>query len=635
MPFSGVVGAVLGAANSVGLSQGAYNVFSDVIETYHPGLGEQLPQNDYQSYAAHDAQQVGVAQVMNDSTFDQRVQERELDLVAMRQAFHESLARTGRAPVWEWNEGNPRVASAAHGDDDDDWLTVEEDDDDDIDYDEANQRRSQLDELLGDLSNRLRGAAAAPVITVDTFHKAKAVIKFVRENQHSRDAVKVIVKLVQSVAIKKFGSNQHTEQASEYARDRVRKLLYKYTQHEYVNDDFDKFSLVHPECVYPLRSLEGNKIASDATRRLNGGVCNITREEWVSYELLGTNRGNISPIAYAELGYWKCDNCQGHREFHEDTCEHCNSRRQRMEVGKLYSYSTNVRDYVPHLFDVKSKELVVKRSGKGQPKLYFGVELEVIPRALVSQRDALYSVSAAMKEHAIMKSDASLSQGGFEIVTAPATLEYHRERLWNNLFNMKLPNGKKPAELVKSWATTCCGLHIHFTKGALSQMQLNKVLVFYHEPENTRFLSDIAGRSIGPNAPYCKQAKKKLYGRKKAPGQAARTTADDCTYHREAICVSARNGGNTAEVRIFRGNATKHGIMRSIEFVAAIIEWCGVNGAKELNYQSFLSWFDESSNRARYPDLWRHLLSLRYLGTRHKSKNKKVLDELPPEMKAA
>lgn len=318
-----------------------------------------------------------------------------------------------------------------------------------------------------------------------------------------------------------------------------------------------------------------------------------------------------------------------------------------MEIGHLYRYTDNVRNYIPQLFDVRRKATrKLKSKDKPRAKLYFGVELEVVPKDNISQQQALQWVSTAMKEHALMKSDATLVHGGvpgFEIVTAPATLEYHREKLWNKLFEMKLPKTieghKRACELVKSWDTQCCGLHVHFTRAAVTDIQLAKLLVFYHDPKNARFLSSIAGRVVGPKAPYCNQDKKRLYFKTDPKSKkVVASTIMDCTgeqRHHEAVVISHRNSGKTVEVRIFKGNITKHGIMRAVEFVAATIEWCATNGVNELDKTKFLNWFDQPTNRSRFPELWKHLLSLRFLGTRHVSKKKKKMEELPKQDKAA
>lgn len=443
-----------------------------------------------------------------------------------------------------------------------------------------------------------------------------------------------------NIAMHKYKEAWDTAVAAEYARDKLITLINKITGWTFGKDDYNKWGLTHPEFNFKVKSLAGDLKVNEKTFKNVAARCSLTNDHWLIAELLRTSRGMISPTQYDMRGYWHCESCDTHREFHEDTCRECSSRKEPMEVGKIYNYTANVRSYIPHLFDTRKKRAVGSRNvspinNRNKPKLYFGLELEVIPRAGVDPKDAAYWVSSAMAEHAIMKSDASLTAGGFEIVTAPCTLDYHRDKVWNKLFNLTLPSGKKAADLVKSWATNCCGLHIHFTRAALTAMQSSKVLVFFHEPTNHRFLSDIAGRRVSPDAPYCKQSKKKLYGKKANGLSRGRTTADDCTHHREAIVVSERNGGKTVEVRIFKGNVTKHGIMRCLEFVAAIIEWCGVNGARELKYTNFLEWFDEPSNRRNYPDLWKFLLSLRYLGTSHKSLNKKILDELPKEIQAA
>jgi hypothetical protein len=262
--------------------------------------------------------------------------------------------------------------------------------------------------------------------------------------------------------------------------------------------------------------------------------------------------------------------------------------------------------------------------------LRYGVELEVLPKTNVASKVAKYNCGRSLHNYALLKSDSSLGREGFEIVTVPATLEFHRTKLWHDFFNAAYLDGLTAAKSVQSWHTNVCGIHVHVTRAALTEMQLSKLLVFYHEPYNSTFLSRIAGRKVGPDAQYCKAAKKKLRA----------GIARECGGHHDAITISSRNHGKTAEVRIFRGNSTYHGVMRAIEFVDATVKWCGQNSsAAVLDYKNFLDWFNVPSIKKQYPELRKHLIDLKYLKARLKDGETPhplaTTDVVKPELKQA
>lgn len=311
-------------------------------------------------------------------------------------------------------------------------------------------------------------------------------------------------------------------------------------------------------------------------------------------------------------GLYRCRHCEQRDRYHliDTGCP----RMTQMPFDHIYSYNTDVRSVIPKQFSTKADRERIK-DDKGT-MLKYGVELEVLRKSDTSKAAAVKVTGETTRKYAIIKFDSSIGPDGFEIVTAPATLNFHRDTLWNEFFLSKKYNGKTAAQFVHSWNSGVCGIHVHITRAAMTKMQLSKLLVFYHEDSNTAFLSRIAGRKVGPDAQYCITRKKKLYQYVDA----------DCDDHHEAITISARNKGKTAEVRIFRGNATKHGVIRAIEFVDATVKWCGVTGANKLNYRDFLSWFDQADVRASYPDLWKHLMQLGYLSTKHKSKGMDTFD---------
>ena len=72
---------------------------------------------------------------------------------------------------------------------------------------------------------------------------------------------------------------------------------------------------------------------------------------------------------------------------------------------------------------------------------------------------------------------------------------------------------------------------------------------------------------------------------------------------------------NTIELRIFRSNLTKDGILRALEFSYALVDFLKQNTMRELDqhYKEFLKWFNTAENRSSYPYFYGWLVRKRYL----------------------
>lgn len=271
----------------------------------------------------------------------------------------------------------------------------------------------------------------------------------------------------------------------------------------------------------------------------------------------------------------------------------------------------------------KSKIVPFRRTLKENftnTKLFFGVELEVEIKALEKygstwhdhneyhriMNSTVDNCQYDFRRTAVLKSECSIRYG-FEIVTVPATLDYHRTKLWNRFF-------KNTAKLVKSWDTGRCGLHIHFSRDAVDDISLARVIYFYNEPCNSKFLTKIAGRSVQERTTWCSQRKKIITVNEE--GEMVKRTIGE----RGAISLSRRNNGKSVEVRIFRGNAKRAGVMRALEFVAATIDFGRATTNKNLTTPDFIAWFDSGDNKVKYPHLARYLKFLKYIKPQHKLK---------------
>ena len=220
----------------------------------------------------------------------------------------------------------------------------------------------------------------------------------------------------------------------------------------------------------------------------------------------------------------------------------------------IYDYDYDVMD------DLSLTSLSNERVELNTP--YYGVELEVEKRRHTP--------------FALLKSDGSLSNG-FEIVTAPSTLNAHK-KYWQPFFD------SNETDYLKSWNTDTTGLHIHISRSALSQSNIGKILVFINDEKNQDFINHIAGRSSNQWA-------------KKSPKKITDGMSMDTDKY-EAVNTSHRN---SIELRIFRGNLSRIGFFRVLEFVDCLVNFVKNNSPRKLYHTDFVKWCELPQNRSSYP----------------------------------
>lgn len=280
----------------------------------------------------------------------------------------------------------------------------------------------------------------------------------------------------------------------------------------------------------------------------------------------------------------------------------------------ILSYSTNPLSYLD--FKCLKGERLVNNDKEdpecdaeynGNSPLFLGIELEV-ERKKTTPKNIEHMVAADLgMDYMILKSDGSLTDG-FEIVTAPATLGYHLQA-WDKFFD-------NSAKHVTSWSNGRCGMHVHMSRKHFTPMHLGKLLTFYNNHENRDFITTIAGR----NSSYAKfsedkafQVKAKLISTldelfkllsfsKKEDKEAIEKSikmikqklANTHSGHSDSsgLIKNITSGGErfsavnltkagTVEIRIFRGNVSKVGMLKNIEFVAAVVDF-----AREANFRT-------------------------------------------------
>lgn len=234
----------------------------------------------------------------------------------------------------------------------------------------------------------------------------------------------------------------------------------------------------------------------------------------------------------------------------------------------------------PRLIRPYSDKSANKLRPESRDRLLYGIELEVESRS--SDREGAEWVRQFLHDdYCVFKHDGSLGSGGFEIVTRPDSMEVHAAK-WQQLLE------SKPGSRLRSWDGGRCGMHVHVTKSALSQLQLGKMLCFLNDPANTSLVSAVAGRLP---CSWCKVSPKK---------------PSDVKLPQERY-VALNITSKTAEFRIFRGTLLGSSFLKNLEFVEALVSYCAPaqrSIADSVSYVKFCQWVSKRD----YPHLYAFLV---------------------------
>ena len=361
------------------------------------------------------------------------------------------------------------------------------------------------------------------------------------------------------------------------------------------------------------------------------------------------NRGDIVRECRSCNRWFESEIVTYRRELHDEYyCNPCYVRAIRRNIILAH----NAKDY-PSAIHSEKYRLGARIDEKGvvhatnkkekitEPRL-FGVEAETEMNVAGVKKANLDRVSMALAVHealgndfVITKEDGTLTTNGkysdssgngplyagFEIVTAPADLEVHRER-WSRLPKME---GYKH---FRAWDTETCGFHVHVSRAALTSLQIARILVFINNKKNQKFIQKVAGRG---QHEFCRYVPKE-------PKDALRVDPRTDQNRRQAVNLC---NANTIEFRIFRGTINPRHILRNIEFCDAVCDYCYpcARSIKELlDSKGFIEFV--SNNRKRWPLLaswfaFHKMIDSKKLGDKaDKSKLTLSLEVEEPEIKS-
>jgi len=284
--------------------------------------------------------------------------------------------------------------------------------------------------------------------------------------------------------------------------------------------------------------------------------------EFVSLRRLWVER-NIAICDFCSDNYCICDDCDAvihadHVRYMEGHyyCDDCEPSHR--SVIRDYSYKP-----LPEFYGELSEWV----------KGYYGLELEIDDGEY--REEAARCIQDAGGDCIYLKHDGSLSCDGFEIVTHPATLEYHMNTMpWRDIIR-----AARDYDYTSHDAGTC-GLHIHASRSLFGadrttqDLNIAKIILlvdFWWE----QFI-----------VPFSRRNYDQLNDWAKKPN--AYITASDSEY--EAICKAKQTSEydrykainlkntHTVEFRFFRGTLRRDTIIASIQFIDTLIKY--VSGVK-------------------------------------------------------
>ena len=339
------------------------------------------------------------------------------------------------------------------------------------------------------------------------------------------------------------------------------------------------------------------------------GVGVVGASQWMA--LAGRSWPDVCCVDCGNDWAERCDSCQSaihpddwvEDEDDEDAilCRSCAHDRERItrEIDLDDRGASPIRSY-SNKRSSRLKPLGKRRAGEH----YFGVELETVVRT--NSSEGLWRTGRAIlrsigQDFATLKEDGSLGGTGIEIVSARATMAEHRKR-WATICDDERP------DLLVAYDDNRCGLHVHVGRERLSKLQIGRIVQFVNDPSNEPLVVSVAQRDKNS---YCRRYEKPLKRRRQGTSAVGRPHYDTPPATEAYDRYDAINLCNehTIEFRIFRATLRYASLVKSLDFVDALVRFCGPAGASfdELTTKSFLVWL--RGRKLDYPYLWAWLAS--------------------------
>lgn len=253
-----------------------------------------------------------------------------------------------------------------------------------------------------------------------------------------------------------------------------------------------------------------------------------------------------------------CKQCYDRKFFKCKICENIMSVERKSEDGN-YCIDCHPKDFVLR-YNYKPKVYNFKTTRKTD-KVFMGVELEITG---ASDNNDLIDVVKHFKNYNdfYFKSDGSIEGYGFEVVSHPYTLNYHKDKAaWKNLFEMLNSKGINK--------TNNCGLHVHFPKDIFTPQSIGALDCFVNI--NMELISRFGGRDFND---YCSNTIKKVSNWGINSGN-------------RYMAVNLSNE-KTVELRFCKSTGNYEEFMKKLQFLHSIVKFmlkCNITAQDIYDYR--------------------------------------------------
>jgi formylmethanofuran dehydrogenase subunit E len=386
---------------------------------------------------------------------------------------------------------------------------------------------------------------------------------------------------------------------------------FELVEHSATKCDFCGKDITDEECkildgdIYCNECFEEKTVFCDCC----GRIVNEDNTEYVNGEYVCTD--------CVERHYFTCDCCGElvHRYNRvyaegETICEscaneyyvECNDCGELIHTDNAYFDERTEEYYCCSCWEDRKNRVINGYHYKPVPIFYgtgifkMGIELEVDEGGEYEDNaEVLLNIANADTEHIYIKHDGSLEEG-FEIVSHPATLDYHiNEMPWKDIMEKAVKMG------YRSHNTDTCGLHVHVSRKALGNTweerdeTISKILYFTEKNWNeiVRFT-----RRTDENLNHwaCR------YGIEETPKATFDKAKNDFNRYR---CINLLND-NTIEFRMFRGTLKHSTFVATLQLVYLICDVCknaDVAEMDDLTWETFVN----SINSEKYPEFMEYI----------------------------
>lgn len=306
-------------------------------------------------------------------------------------------------------------------------------------------------------------------------------------------------------------------------------------------------------------------------------------------------------------------NCQ----YQVTRCEACNKiildRESRYIDGDTLCRSCAENIPENHINSYNYKPCPDFGVGLGETRSNFGgygLELEVEPDRHDNPMDEDRYADRRLAEEitewnskVYCKHDGSLSSGGFEMVTHPCTLKYHRE-----VFGWEVLTSKATKAGFRSHDAQNCGLHIHASRTLFGddtreqELTIAKVIILFNKFYDEELLKFSRRKERELSSWARRNTADILEG--DSPAQISEKLKDQRRagrYYSVNLCNE-----HTVEFRIFKGTLKANTILASIELMDLFIHYAKTHSVKECletAWAILTTW----SSETEYPELVEYL----------------------------